>query len=135
MEIRRTLHPGQPGTKKYVDQYGESLVCIRYRYDAVRNTRLTTVELIAEERPWKRHSEKIPKSLKNEKQESEITAPGSLNMTEFSQNQLLSVRIKYGEAELGRLVKAAGGRWNREKKVWELAHRDVAALGLLDRVV
>ncbi len=37
-------------------------------------------------------------------------APGSLNMTEFSQNQLLSVCIKYGEAEPGRPVKAAGDR-------------------------
>ncbi|MEZ4525096.1 MAG: hypothetical protein R2941_04150 [Desulfobacterales bacterium] len=49
--------------------------------------------------------------------------------------KLLSVCIEYGEVELGKLVKAAGGRWNREKKVWELAHSDVAALGLLDRVV
>ncbi len=131
MKIGRTLRPGQPGTGKYVEQYGDALVCIRYRYDADRNTRLTTVELITEERPWKKHT----KNQKNIQQRSAIADTVSPDMTEFLQNQIMSVRIEYGEVDLGKFVKAAGGIWNREKRVWELAYKDVAALGLQDRVV
>lgn len=31
METRLILSPGQNGTKKLVKQYGEKLVCVRYR--------------------------------------------------------------------------------------------------------
>ncbi len=33
METRLTLRPGQAGTKKLVDRYGERLLCARYLYD------------------------------------------------------------------------------------------------------
>jgi hypothetical protein len=52
METKRTLKPGQPGTLKYVQQYGDSLVCIRYRYDETRNLCYTTAELIVEKRTY-----------------------------------------------------------------------------------
>ena len=51
MQIRRTLLPGQKGAKKFRDQYGAKLLCVRYRYDAERQRRFTTVELIVEESP------------------------------------------------------------------------------------
>ncbi len=64
MEIRKTLKPGQHGTLKYVQQYGESLVCIRYRYDADQNVYYTTAELIVKKRPclknFKNHSTTLP---------------------------------------------------------------------------
>jgi hypothetical protein len=58
MEVQRmrtqvTLQPGQKGTKKLLAQYGEQLVCVRYRYDATRQRRLKTVELVVEETPWR----------------------------------------------------------------------------------
>lgn len=43
MEIRLTLTPGQPGTKRLVEQYGERLVCVRYRYDQLRRRRDKTI--------------------------------------------------------------------------------------------
>lgn len=46
------LKPGQKGTKRLVEQYGESLLCVRYRYDDTRSVRLKTVEIIVEEKPW-----------------------------------------------------------------------------------
>ena len=48
----RNLKPGQPGTKRLVAQYGEQLICVRYRYDAVRKTRRKTIELLVEEISW-----------------------------------------------------------------------------------
>jgi len=34
METRATLRPGQKGTRKLLERYGERLVCVRYLYDA-----------------------------------------------------------------------------------------------------
>lgn len=49
----KRLKPGAPGTKRLVERFGDALLCVRYRYDPQRNCRLTTVELIVEERPEK----------------------------------------------------------------------------------
>ena len=52
METRLTRRPGQAGTKKYIERYGEKLVCVRYRYDSANGRRHKTVELIVETVPW-----------------------------------------------------------------------------------
>jgi hypothetical protein len=49
MQIRSTVQPGQRGAKKLLTQYGNRLVCVRYRYDEQRQKRFKTVELIIEE--------------------------------------------------------------------------------------
>jgi hypothetical protein len=48
LEVRRTLRPGNPGTHKLLDRFGDQLVCVRYRYDADRGFRVTTVELVVD---------------------------------------------------------------------------------------
>jgi hypothetical protein len=48
MRIQVTLQPVQKGAKKLLAQYGEQLVCARYRYDATRQRRLKAVELVVE---------------------------------------------------------------------------------------
>ena len=105
METRLTLKPGQRGTKKLVAHYGEKLVCVRYRYDAARQKRYKTVELIVEEKDW------LPVGAR------------------------AGVKVEWGELELARRVKAAGGEWDGERKVWLLDKETVAALGLEERVV
>jgi hypothetical protein len=52
MKTRLILKPGQPGTKRLVEKYGESLVCVRFRYDAESRQRLKTVELLVEKTDW-----------------------------------------------------------------------------------
>jgi hypothetical protein len=52
MRTRLHLKPGQKGTKQLLAQYGDRLVCVRYRYDAQRKTRFKTVELIVAQRDW-----------------------------------------------------------------------------------
>lgn len=49
----KRLKPGAPGTKRLVKRFGDALLCVRYRHDPLRHCRLTTVELIIEERPEK----------------------------------------------------------------------------------
>ena len=52
MKSRLNLKPGQKGTKKLAEKYGESLLYVRYRYDESRGVRLKTVEIVVEEKPW-----------------------------------------------------------------------------------
>jgi hypothetical protein len=53
MKAHTNLKPGQNGTVRLVEKYGDALLCVRYRYDELRDVRLKTVELIVEERPGK----------------------------------------------------------------------------------
>jgi len=111
LTTKRTLYPGQAGTKKWVKKYGDRLCCVRYKYDSKNNKKFTTVELIAEEKKWFPNPNRIP------------------------HNKLIDIRVRYGEVHIGKLVKAAGGTWNKKKNVWELAYKDVIALGLENRMV
>jgi hypothetical protein len=47
----------------------------------------------------------------------------------------MPLRIKYGEMALREQVKAAGGKWNREKQAWELSYQEVLRLGLAGRII
>jgi len=49
---RLSLRPGERGTKKLLAEYGDPLVCVRYRYDERNARRFKTVELVVEEAPW-----------------------------------------------------------------------------------
>jgi hypothetical protein len=111
MKAGKKLKPGEPGTKKLWREYGEHLFCVRYRYDAEKRKRLKTVELIIEEAPWQPEAPKI------------------------SLNPLTRLRIQYGEIALRAQVKAAGGKWNHEKKTWELPYQEVLKLGLTERII
>jgi hypothetical protein len=105
-----TLQPGQKGTKKLHDRYGDQLVCVRYRYDAARQRRLKTIELIVEEVPWR------PKRA---------TRNGA---------EMVGVRVAVHEVALQRQVTLAGGRWNPSHRVWELRRDQALQLGLKDRI-
>jgi hypothetical protein len=39
MEVKTKLRPGENGTTTRLKQYGEQLVCVRYRYDKPRRKR------------------------------------------------------------------------------------------------
>jgi hypothetical protein len=106
VQIRLTLRPGQRGTKRLMRRFGDRLVAVRYRYDAAGRRRLKTVELIVEEAPW-----------------------------EPPPSQVMAVRVRVDEPVLRGRVKAAGGRWNPERRVWELPLGAVRALDLEDRIV
>jgi hypothetical protein len=44
------LKPGQKGTRRLVEQFGDALLCVRYRYDEKRGVKLKTVEIIVDGR-------------------------------------------------------------------------------------
>jgi len=111
MRTRFHLTPGQKGTKQLLAQYGDRLVCVRYRYDTQRKKRFKTVELIIAERDW------------------EPPAP------RFTADTMVGVRIGFAEVDMRERVKQAGGKWNRSHKVWELRYDQVVALKLEARIV
>ncbi|MBI1765455.1 MAG: hypothetical protein HYR56_28905 [Acidobacteria bacterium] len=110
MLAKKKLKPGQNGTKAMLDQYGEQLVCVRYRYDRARQLRLKTVELIVETAPWIHPADQI--------------APAAI----------VGIRVALAEADLQRQVKQAGGKWNRERRLWDIRYDQVVALNLTERI-
>lgn len=112
METRLTLRPGQAGTKKLARRYGERLVYVRYRYDEKAERRLKTVELIVESVPGR------PARRRSRRQDDEIVA----------------VRIDYGEHELRSRAKQLGAVWRPAQKLWEMHWLHAKRLGIADRV-
>ena len=70
-----------------------------------------TIEIIVDTKPWQVETKKI------------------------SKNKIVNIRITIDEIESRRKVKAAGGKWDPKRKVWQLPYEKVTALGLLDRIV
>ena len=91
MEVRTKLKPGENGTKALAKEYGDQLLCVRYRYDKISRKRYKTVELIVDEKDW------VP------------------NVT-FPKNKRIDIRIAYGEKELRNQIKSAGAYWNIKKR-------------------
>jgi predicted aminopeptidase len=107
--VGAVIRPGSRGTKKWVATYGDNLVCIRYRYDEKRGKRYTTAEIIVDEAIW------VSPKTKPQKR--------------------VNIRIEWKEKELRTTVGAAGGRWDRENKVWNLPYQEAVQLGLKGRIV
>jgi hypothetical protein len=61
MYIRRILKPGQKGTRKLLEEYGDRLLGVRYIYDDEKQIKLKTAEIIVEKKPWCKDSMRIPK--------------------------------------------------------------------------
>jgi hypothetical protein len=51
MKTHKHLKPGENGTLRLVERFGDALLCIRYRYDAIRDVRIKTAEIIVDEKP------------------------------------------------------------------------------------
>ena len=111
MITKKTLKPGRPGTKKWLDKYGDDLLYVRYKYDAQNQKKYITVELIAESQTWEPN-----KKLRHP-------------------NKIVKIKVAYGEVDIGKQIRSLGAIWNRKEKVWEILLRHVIALGLEDRIV
>ena len=107
----RVLQKHQEGAKNLSNKYGDLFVCARYKIDYQRRKKLKTVELIIDEKNW------TPKN------------------DDPYLNQIVKVRIAYGEIKMSSSVKRYGGVWNKEKKVWEVPLKAVFDLNIEDRLI
>jgi len=48
MDVKATLLPVVNGTKSLLKEYGDQLVCVRYRHDKLKQKRYKTAEIIVE---------------------------------------------------------------------------------------
>ena len=110
MKSRLNLKPGQKGTKKLVEEYGSSLLYVRYRYDESRGVRLKTVEIVVEEKPWQ-------------------------PSVRFRDGDIVSVTVSFAEKKLRDRLKAVGGRWNPEEKVWHVPFGLIRGTELEERIL
>lgn len=116
MPIRLTLKPGENGTKKLMQDYGDKLVCVRYRYNDKLGVRLKTVELIEEVAEWQ---------LSSRAGRNKLPSP----------TDRFGIQVGFEEKELREQVKQIGGIWRPRHKLWELTYAQIEALGLQDRIV
>ena len=111
MHTNTTIQPGHRGAKRFLAQYGDRLVCVRYRSDEEQKKRFKTVELIVEEWPW---------------------VPAPPHRPEAS---VVLVKIGFAERTLRQQVKEAGGVWKPDEQAWELRYDCVLVLGLQERII
>ncbi|MBI4989193.1 MAG: hypothetical protein HZC23_10270 [Rhodocyclales bacterium] len=104
--IVKKLHPNQKGTRRLSARFGDHLVCVRYRTDPDSGRRFTTVEIVVEER-------------------TPATPAPSHKL----------IRIGWEETRLRDIVKARGGIWMRNKKLWKVPANAVRELKLSKRVI
>jgi hypothetical protein len=86
MKAYAHLKPGQKGTVRLQEKYGDALLCVRYRFDEQTGDNVTTVEIVVDRRARK-------KPL-------------------FLDAELIAVAVAYDEKALREKLKAAGGRWD-----------------------
>ncbi len=111
MKSHAHLKPGQKGTRRLVERYGPALLCIRYRYDEKRGMRLKTVEIFVDEKP-------CTVSLR------------------YRDTDVVPVVVHYSEKALREMLKAAGGRWDPEEKLWRVQYGAIREdAGLVERIV
>lgn len=118
MEVKVMLKPGQTGTKHLVEQYGDQLICVRYRYDKVKRKRYKTIELIIDEQAWLEGYRMPPHVVPRH----EPIGP-------------VLVKINYHEVKLRNAAKEAGGQWCPKEIAWKLPYDRVIALGLDQRIL
>ena len=122
MSTLKTLKPGKRGTRDLLTQYGESLLYVRYRRDEETGEGRKTVEIVVQRYSPARDEERSGSRRLG------LQARGAGTRT-------VALRVGLPETELQRRVRSAGGRWDRDRRVWWV-RRDVAErLDLLHRVV
>ncbi len=111
MITRLKLKPGQKGTRKLAAEYGDALVCVRYRYDAERRKRIKTVELVVDESNW------LPPKPK------------------FRDDDRVFVQIGFSEKDLRDAAKAAKGRWDPKARLWAIRYGNIKGTELEKHII
>jgi len=110
---RLTLKPGRPGTKRLLTEYGDRLVCVRYRYDDERKVRCKTVELIVDEITW----------------------PPAPAAQQPEPHDIVSITVEPSEQGLRNLILRLQGTWIPAQNTCRISYEMAALLNLTRRIV
>jgi len=115
--VLRTLQPGDKGTRRFLKEHGDRLVCVRYRKAKDNSALLTTIELIVDKKPAR-------------------LSGLHYNAIDAERNrQWVAIRVDYHETALREQIKHRGARWDQMNKFWRMPYREVVAMGLIERVI
>lgn len=109
MKTYKHLKPGQKGTLRLVEKYGDALLCVRYRYDDKQGRRIKTVEIVVEETP--------------------VKSPG------YKDADIVKVSVGFEEIELREKLRSIRARWNTHLKVWFVPYRLIRGTQLESRII
>ena len=101
--IAKRLAPDQAGAKKLARRYGSALVCVRYRHDAERGMRYTTVELLVEQA-------QLPANR--------------------AKNTVVYVHIRHIDRAIKAQALGAGATWDIQRQAWRMTLDAAQTLGL-----
>lgn len=76
--VIKKLASGAAGTLRLLARFRAALVCVRYRQDASRNRRYTTVELVVDERPGKSSSSLVRIGYQETSLRQQVKAAGGV---------------------------------------------------------
>jgi hypothetical protein len=108
MKTYKHLKPGQKGTLRLVEKYGDTLLCVRYRYDEKRGSRIKTVEIVVEEKP-----DSFPR---------------------YKDGDIVKVCVSFEEVELREKLRSMRARWDMHLKVWFVPYRLIRGTLLDSRI-
>lgn len=109
--VIKTIMAGQSGSKRWQTQFGDALLCVRYREDLATRRRYTTIEIVVDER--------------------DMPPP----QPRYAPTDTVAIRIALEEGELRGKVKAVGGQWDHKAKLWRVMYAQIQALALESRIV
>jgi len=107
LKTYKHLKPGQSGTKRLAEKYGDALICVRYRYDETRGIKMKTIEIVIEEKP----------------------AP-----FRFTDGDIAPVKVAFEETDLRDKLRAMRGRWDPVEKLWFVPYRLIRGTELEKRI-
>jgi len=122
MLVKTIRKPGQKGTRKLLKEYGDKLICVRYRYDYQNKKKIKTAEIIVESTEWQPENNWTEYGQVYE-QEPPKTTPW------------VGVKLRFQEKELQKIIKSIGGYWDKENRLWFAPEYQVHQVGLQDRIV
>lgn len=95
MKTHKHLKPGESGTVRLVERFGDALLCVRYRYDAIRDMRIKTAEIIVDERPGR-------------------------GVPRIRESDMVYLHIPFTMQALRERLKSVGAKWDPAQKLWRV---------------
>lgn len=139
MDVVRTIAPGKRGSIRYLKEWGDQLVAVRYRKNTKTNQMLTTIEIVVDQRPILPNV-KSPKHFL--KPQPHVDTKPQVETQPYTDAQLpvnaqeyVALKIYYKEIEYRNLIKNTGGAWSKKMKMWVTHRNIVERIGLVDRIV
>ena len=110
VDVRKTLRPGERGTRKLLKVYGDALVAVCYRHDEAAGVRLKTAEIVVARAKLNRSSSLAPSAL-------------------------VYAKVEPWEKPLHEKLKKGGARWDPALRLWRMRYDTAFALGLRRRIL